>query len=576
MQIFKLLTMLFTKNKFKYFKYGAFLALLVVSISSCNKFLDLRPASEITDPTYWKTANDFKLAANFFYQNTLDDPHYSGTNNSDNMSDIAFGTQTDAVSAGTYVAPETDAVWDNAYSWIRNANKLIQEGSNAELGQDIQPYLGEGYFFRAYNYFTLVKLYGGVPIISKVLLPSDPEVFSKRADRAVVFDSILRDLNFAIADLPVKKDAETGRICKEAAQAFKARVCLFEGTWRKFRGLTGADSLLDQAYTEANNVIASNAYSLYEAKGAESYRYLFIDATSIDNPESIIVKKYRTNINVNGWAYGVSWGNLNPTKKMADAYLCKDGLPINKSPEFEGYDSCRSEFYNRDPRMTQSIIMPATKIIRPQFDTYQPQWPGVDNNRNVNSGYMLYKFISEEPTPGDGGGEFDWNILRYAEVLLIYAEAKFERNNQISDADLNISINALRSRVGMPALTNSFVQANGLDMRTEIRRERMVELAFEGFRWDDLRRWKTAETELPKSQLSIKVTGTQWDSKKITLDGSSYTSYFYDLGASQLENGCKILQPSSQRTFDPEKNYLLPIPTKQISLNDSLEQNPKW
>jgi len=576
MQIFKLLTMQLSKNTFNYLKYGVFLWLLMVSISSCNKFLDLKPASEITDPTYWKTANDFKLAANFFYKNTLDDPHYSGTNNSDNMSDIAFGTQTDAVSAGTYVAPETDAIWDNAYSWIRNANKLIQEGRTSEIMQDIQPYLGEGYFFRAYNYFTLVKLYGGVPIISKVLLPSDAEVFSKRADRAVVFDSILRDLNFAIADLPVKKDAETGRICKEAAQAFKARVCLFEGTWRKFRGLTGADSLLEQAYTEAGNVISSKAYSLYDAKGAQSYRYLFIDATSIDNPESIIVKKYRTNINVNGWAYGVSWGNLNPTKKMADAYLCKDGLPIEKSPEFEGYDSCRSEFYNRDPRMTQSIIMPATKIIRPQFDTYLPQWPGVDNNRNVNSGYMLYKFISEEPTPGDGGGEFDWNILRYAEVLLIYAEAKFERNNQITDADLNISINALRSRVGMPALTNSFVQVHGLDMRTEIRRERMVELAFEGFRWDDLRRWKTAETELPKSQLSIKVTATQWDSKKITLDGSSYTSYFYNLGEGQLENGCKVLQPASQRTFDPEKNYLLPIPTKQISLNDSLEQNPKW
>ena len=565
-----------TKNITNNILWAGFLLFLVWSISGCSKFLDLKPESEITDPTYWKSVKDFKLAANFFYLNTLDDPHYSGTNNSDNMSDIAFGTQIDPVSAGTYVAPEADGVWDSAYSWIRNANKLIQEGRTSAIKEDIAAYLGEGYFFRAYNYFTLMKLYGGVPIINKVLLPSDEEVFSKRATREVVFDSILSDLNSAIADLPVKADAEKGRICKEAAQAFKARICLFEGTWRKYHASGDAESLLDQAALEAKNVIDSKAYSLYEGKGAQSYRYLFIDQTSEDNPESIIVKKYRTNINVNGWAYGVSWGNLNPTKKMADAYLCTDGLPIDKSSRFKGYDSCRSEFYNRDPRMTQSLILPAEKVIRPQFDTYLPQWPGVGNNRNVNSGYMLYKFISEQPTPGDGGGAFDWNILRYAEVLLIYAEAKFERNGGISDADLNISINLLRSRAGMPGLTNGFVQMHGLDMKTEIRRERMVELAFEGFRWDDLRRWKIAENELPKSQLSIKVTGTQWNSKKITIEGSSYTSNFYNLSAGQLENGCKILQPASQRKFDPKKNYLLPIPTKQISLNDDLEQNPGW
>jgi hypothetical protein len=129
----------------------------------------------------------------------------------------------------------------------------------------------------------------------------------------------------------------------------------------------------------------------------------------------------------------------------------------------------------------------------------------------------------------------------------------------------------------MPHLTNALVTDNGLDMRTEIRRERSVELAFEGFRWDDLRRWKTAETELPKSVLSIKVTGTEWANKVITIDGSSYNSYFYNAPASQLENGYKLLQPGSQRTFDPDKNYLLPIPTKQVSLNpDKLKQNPGW
>jgi len=426
------------------------------------------------------------------------------------------------------------------------------------------------------DYFNLLKLYGGVPIINKVLLPTDSAVFTARASRDVVMDSILSDLDNAIADLPVKSVAETGRICKEAAEAFKARVCLFEGTWRKFHASGDANVLLDQAVLEAKNVIDSKSYTLYQGKGDASYRYLFIDNTSMNDPETIVSKKYRTNINVNGWAYGVSWGNLNPTKAAADMYLCNDGLPIDKSPLFKGYDSCRSEFYNRDPRMAQSLLIPATKVIRPQYDSYRPQWPGMDNNRSSNSGYMLYKFISEQPTPGDGGGAFDWNVIRYAEVLLIYAEAVFERNGSISDADLDISVNVLRDRVHMPHLTNALVSGAGLDMETEIRRERTVELAFEGFRWDDLRRWKTAETVLPRSVLSVKVTGTEWASKVITLDGSSYNSIFYNLSAGQLENGYKVLQPASQRSFDPGKNYLLPIPTKQVALNPNLKQNPNW
>jgi len=558
-------------------KISAFIVVALVSMTSCKKYLDLTPQSEITDPAYWQTANDFRLAANWFYWQTLPDPHYDGTLNNDNMSDVTFGQSSiDPVSSGTYVAPAQDNNWDSAYSSIRNANKLIGEGLASSLKTDVQPFLGEGYFFRAFDYFNLLKLYGGVPIINKVLLPTDSAVFSARASRDVVVDSILSDLNNAIADLPALSAAETGRICKEAAQAFKARVCLFEGTWRKFHASGDANTLLDQAIAESKNVIDSKSYTLYQAKGASSYRYLFIDNTSMNDPETIISKKYRTNINVNGWAYGVSWGNLNPTKAAADMYLCNDGLPISKSPLFKGYDSCKSEFYNRDPRMAQSLLIPATKVIRPQYDTYRPQWPGQDNNRSSNSGYMLYKFISEQPTPGDGGGAFDWNVIRYAEVLLIYAEATFERNGSISDADLDLSINVLRDRVSMPHLTNSLVAGNGLDMETEIRRERTVELAFEGFRWDDLRRWKTAETVLPQSILSVKVTGTQWSNQTITLDGSTYNSIFYNLSASQLENGFKVLQPSNQRFFDVNKNYLLPIPTKQVSLNSKLTQNPGW
>lgn len=547
------------------------IAIVCMCLLGCSKFLDLKPQSEMTDPAYWKTKNDFQLAANWFYANALDDPSYD-----DNMSDISFGTGVDVVSSGSNVAPEEDSRWDNAYRNIRNANKLIMQGELSLIKNDIAAFLGEGYFFRAYDYFKLVKLFGDVPIINKVLQQTDGEIYNAKSLRSVVIDSVLADLDKAIGYLPVKSAALKGRICKEAARAFKARVCLFEGSWRKYHSAGNASPLLTQAITESKKVIESKAYSLYRNKGEDSYRYLFIDRTSEDNVESILTKRYRLNINPNGWIYGVSWGNLNPTKKMADMYLCSDGLPVYKSTLFKGYDSCRTEFYNRDPRMLQSLILPAKSIIRPQYDAARPQWPGVDNNRNVNSGYMLYKFISEITTPGPNGtGPFDWHIMRFAEVLLIYAEALLERDGNISDVDLNISINGLRDRAGMPHLTNVFVQSNGLDMKTELRRERAVELAFEGFRWDDLRRWKIAETELPQSVLSIKVTGTQWSNPTISIDGSSYASKFYNMPANQLENGFKLLQPGSQRSFN-QKNYLLPLPTKQILLNGQLKQNPGW
>lgn len=225
----------------------------LATLPACKKIIDLKPQSEITDPDYWQTDKDFQLAANWFYANSLNDPSYDA-----NMSDIAFGTAIDPISSGTYVPPAQDNNWDHRYSEIRNANKLIEEGEASSIRKDILSYLGEGYFFRAYNYFTLLKLYSGVPIINKVLLHSDPEVFAARASREELVDSILSDVDKAIIDLPVKSVADKGRICQEAAKAFKARICLFEGTWRKFHGAGDGNELLDQAISASRDVIDSN------------------------------------------------------------------------------------------------------------------------------------------------------------------------------------------------------------------------------------------------------------------------------------------------------------------------------
>ena len=156
----------------------------------------------------------------------------------------------------------------------------------------------------------------------------------------------------------------------------------------------------------------------------------------------------------------------------------------------------------------------------------------------------------------------DYPITRYAEILLIYAEATFELNGSISDADLDLSINLLRKRASasMAKLTNAFVTANGLDMRTEIRRERRVELALEGFRYFDLIRWKTAEIELPKE-----VLGTYF-----------FTEYGTITAVKLNPQKFILLQSSTTRKFDPARDYLWPFPTKELALNPNLKQNPKW
>lgn len=166
--------------------------------------------------------------------------------------------------------------------------------------------------------------------------------------------------------------------------------------------------------------------------------------------------------------------------------------------------------------------------------------------------------------------DFDRHLIRYAEVLLNYAEAIYERNGTISDADIDLSINKLRSRVNMPRLTNAFAMANGLTMQAELRRERTVELCLEGFRYDDLRRWKTAEIEMPKDVKGIKIEGTSWAARAPYND----PSYLNKIDA----NGFLIVEQN--RKFDPGKNYLQPLPTREIAFyttnGKELTQNPGW
>ena len=223
--------------------------------------------------------------------------------------------------------------------------------------------------------------------------------------------------------------------------------------------------------------------------------------------------------------------------------------------------------------MTMTMIVPGTytKAFYSDPVINYPFFP----QRIGNTGYPLQVYVRAKYVSLNNSNDYDLHVIRYAEVLLIYAEAVFERNGSISDADLNKSINIIRNRVNMPALTSALAEANGLDMRTEIRRERSIELAMEGFRYDDLRRWKTAEIELPEAIKGIDIKIPDW--QKAILDGGVKNLYADQTWQSNTdEHGFIVSEKASDRHFDPAKHYLRPIPTKEILINPKLEQNPGW
>jgi hypothetical protein len=541
-----------------------FFLLAIVVIAGCKKDLNLTPKDQLSDASFWKTPGDFQLSANNFYYGLQQAPEYI-----DNNSDIAFGSGANPVSNGSYLTSATSDVWNSCYEQIRGVNYLLQKAPESKLGSAIDRWVGEASFFRAYNYWRLVKAFGGVPKIDKVLDVTSTELYTSRSTQTEIIDFILSDLDNAISKLPKQSElteSEMGRVTQGAALALKARVALYMGTWAKYHSEGEPTKYLKAASDAAEQVVSSNEYALYTDKGADSYKYLFI-LQGDDSKEVILARRYYANRIVHNWTRELWFNAMVPTKNLADTYLSKDGRPINQSPLFHGYNTLTSEFQNRDPRMAMTFIVPGSTIFF-EGGLMQPTYPGFTGSNATHTGYMLRKFLDETIESATFQGAYDFKEFRYAEVLLILAEALYEQQGSISDQDLNRTINVVRSRVNMPALTNSIVSTYGLNMLTEIRRERTVELAFEGYRRDDLRRWKTAETELPQALKGVKFVGTEYQQRYPDLKVGS------DIEVDA--NGFIVTEPASARNF-MSKHYLDPLPLQQIQLsNGTLVQNPGW
>lgn len=552
-------------------KYVIAISVFVVNIlllSGCQD-IDLMPKDNLPDQLFWKTPADYMKEVNKLYTTT------ETFETKDTDSDIGYELNENTTSNGTLIAPNSDQDWDSTYVNLRQSNMIIEKSKSYEGDfSQIERFVSEARFFRAYSHWRLLKKFNDVPILTEVLTIDSPELYGSRRPRAEVEDFVLSELDEVYSKLPLQSELpadEIGRVTRGAALALKARVALFAGTWAKYHGSrSDYQQLLDQAIKAAEMVIESGEYKLYEGSGDDSYRQLFIDKG--DNaPEDIFSSRYYLDIRMHSTANSVYWGwRGTPTKKLADMYLCKTtGLPITApNSGFHGYETIADEFKDRDPRMSQTILMPGTKYLSAQIgpDSCVAKFTTRPETR---TGYKLWKFMGET-LEGVDKSTYDYHIIRYPEVLLILAEATFEKEGAISDEVLNKTINVVRSRKGveMPPLTNAFVKANGLDMLTEIRRERTVELAFEGFRRDDLRRWKTAETELKEPIRGIKYKGTEYEKLQALNDGNP--------GLVDAE-GFLIVEPAENRFFTVPKNYYYSLPLDEVYLNPNLlPNNPGW
>ncbi len=522
--------------------------LLLLSLSACD--VERIPETQITDPAFWKSESDLQMATNYLYT------FLPGFGTSEVWSDNAYGTSSDPVSDGTRLAPASSEDYAAPYRLIRAANSIQEKAPAVPVAADVQDrYMAEARFFRALAYGQLVQKYGGVPLILKTLQEDAPELTQAAASRQEVMQQVYDDLDFAAAALPTPArlgGANYGRISNTAALALKARLALFEGTRAKFHQDGDAAPHLALAAAAAKAVMDSKEHSLYG-----SYADLFQYAgEGPQNKETILVKQYGTSqaniVLSHNFSENLYTGRMNPTKSLVDSYLMKDGLPIEKSPLYSVPSASVEVFSNRDERLEATVFK--------QGDPYNTGARFTTPMNYHKTGFGPKKFFNADDFR-TRRALLDLALIRYAEVLLTYAEATFELNGSISDADLVGTINLLRQRGQVAPLSNAFAQANGLDMREEIRRERRVELALESQRYWDLIRWKTAETELPKP-----VLGNYYFAEEFGVDVPVNTN----------EEGFIVAQQASFRSFDPAKDYLWPLPVNELGLNPALRQNPNW
>lgn len=586
--------------------YMAAIALSAVCLTSCNDdFMQRDPHTEITQKNFFNTEQDLRL----YCYGLVNTPAYSyiGDAGTDDQATTDNVTIKNIMTSANPTSTTIDAGWD--WKRLYDINYFLDNCKKADVSDDVMAHwVGVARYYRAEFYMTMVKKYSDVPWCDHTLATNDDALYGKRDSRETVMQHVMDDYQYAADN--VKADQPKGAIDRWIVLASMARTALYEGTYRKYHTelnlQASADALIKKAADAASEIMQSGRYSIYNTGHPESdYASLFNASDLTSNPEMIQAHYYERNVAENGIWGAYMFGNYIPcpTKALVQAYLMKDGTYYSAQP---GYQTKQfvDEFKNRDPRMSQTLAYPGWELMGTMG--YAPGQGIYVQNLNKNfSGYHQLKGFPNSKDKDYYLG-IDYPTIRYAEVLLIYAEAKAELG-QLTQADLDKTINLLRDRAGMPHLTMN-VTADPVEsakfpgvsaVLLEIRRERRVELAFEGFRFDDLMRWHAGKLleQVPEglyfpSLGKYDLTGDGIpdiylipSSQEIPAEADKETNAlgekltYYRTGSIDdpqatvyLKNGTSgsIQTAKTMGTFQEPRDYYRPVPKHEMDLNPNL------
>ena len=559
---------------------------LTLFFLSCEDFIDLKPLDQVAQENYWKSSSDLKNYMVQFYPNFF--PHTQMIMNLAIDSDeMIYGGSPNVFLNGERTT--RTGTWRGEWTQIRNLNIFFENYQKCEDEfSSYQHYVGEAHFFRAWFYFELLKMYGDLPWYDEVIeLDDDEKLMMPRESRTKIVDNILSDLDKATLYLDARKDVGNCVINKEVSLAFQTRVALFEGSWQKYHAGTvfatpdtDPNKYFRKCIEASNELLTGDYYTGIYGTGSPDIDYfkMFGLVNMGDINEILLYKSFNMAEGYRNTVEG--YLSYNPDQKSAtwdlvSSYLGKNGKPfdyLELSESKKGNDFLTQIAENCDPRLKSTIYIPgdykgvAVDLIfeKPAIDAGVLQL--------VPTGFQIKK-TTDPYSVGAGqswevGSETGLIIFRFGEVLLNYAEAKYELDNTVVYEQLNL----LRERAGMPDFTvNKQDEDPNLinygypisDELYEIRRERRVELALEGMRDEDLKRWAAHSIFKGKRPKGYPLNKSEFPEYTGSVDENGLIDFYKN----QLPNGYQ---------FKENRDYLYSIPQEELTLNPNLVQNPGW
>jgi len=579
-----------------------FTMILFSCLYSCD--LDELPEDSATSENTFGTESGLEAYTNSFYEIL---PGASSAHKKDAMCDYsAVKSINDYMRESSY-GPDQGSGWD--WDDLRNINFFIQNCTNENVSMDVRNnYLGLAHFFRAWFYFEKVVRFGDVPWISKAMEPDDPNLYAVRDPRTLVMDSVLTDLDFAVANI-TQTDGTRSLITKYVALAFKSRVCLFEGTFRKYHtelDLTGtAGSWLTEAADAASEVMANSGFSI-NTSGTQPYRDLFISESPVAS-EVMLADVCNPDLGITNdanwyWTSSTYGDRISLCRTFVNTYLNTDGTPFIDAAG-SGSMVFADEVKNRDKRLQQTIRMGSYTRVNSGVTVAAPPLFSY-----TYTGYQPIKYVLDDMYyDADDNNYNSIPLIRYAEVLLNYAEAKAELGT-LTDADWAKTIGVLRSRAGItsgldakPTVADPYLQANYFPnisdpVILEVRRERSIELVFEGFRFRDLIRWKRGGLMamswngfyVPTLDVPMDLNEDGDDdvvftqNADFTMEGVEVVNVAPTVSGTTNSRGLtdgsfgELTWLNNDPRYWEDKKYYYPIPASAIIENPTLTQNEGW